>query len=117
MNQKEKSQLTKTAAQKEAFLIKKLTEYKSVIVAYSGGVDSTYLADCANDVLVYKTKSVNVQIYWVGSTEMAFSVQKRIIGVDARYIGSHTASQSGYLSICLNKWPLKSAKQNKRKQG
>ena len=69
------------------------------------------------EMLKKKTKSVNVQIYWVGSTEMAFSVQKRIIGVDARYIGSHTASQSGYLSICLNKWPLKSAKQNKRKQG
>ena len=50
-----------------------------------------------------------------GSTEMAFSVQKRIIGVDAKYLAfsSHTASQSCYLSICLNK----SAKQNKRTQG
>ena len=53
-------------------------------------------------MLKKKTKSVNVQIYWVGSTEMAFSVQKRIIGVDAKYLAfsSHTASQSSYLSIC-----------------
>ena len=69
------------------------------------------------ELLKKKTKSVNVQIYWVGSTEMAFSVQKRIIGVDARYIGSHTASQSGYLSICLSECALKSAKQNKLTQG
>ena len=56
---------------------------------------------------------------WAGSTEMTFSVQKRIIGVDAKYLAfsSHTASQSGYLSICLSECALKSAKQNKRTQG
>ena len=71
------------------------------------------------ELLKKKTKSVNVQIYWVGSTEMAFSVQKRIIGIHAKYLAfsSHTASQSGYLSICLSECALKSAKQNKLTQG
>ena len=71
------------------------------------------------EMLKKKTKSVNVQIYWVRSTDMAFPVQKRIIGVDATYLGfsSHTASQSGYLSICLSECALKSAKQNKLTQG
>ena len=39
------------AEEKEQKLLKELKAYKAVAVAYSGGVDSTYLSDCANDVL------------------------------------------------------------------
>ncbi|MDZ4860183.1 MAG: ATP-dependent sacrificial sulfur transferase LarE [Candidatus Hydrogenedentes bacterium] len=38
-------------AAKEAKLIALLSEYGALAVAYSGGVDSTYLSDVANDVL------------------------------------------------------------------
>ena len=51
------------------------------------------------EMLKKKTKSVNVQIYWVGSTDMAFSVQKKIIGVDARLFISYRISE--WLSLYL----------------
>ena len=37
--------------EKEQILLKELESYGSIAVAYSGGVDSTYLADCAHEVL------------------------------------------------------------------
>ena len=37
--------------EKELNLLKELRAYEGVAVAYSGGVDSTYLSDCANEVL------------------------------------------------------------------
>lgn len=41
----------RTPKEKENTLLKKLKKFKTLAVAYSGGVDSTYLADCANEVL------------------------------------------------------------------
>mgnify|MGYP002855060226 CR=1 FL=1 len=40
-----------TPKEKEKNLLIKLKSYDSLAIAYSGGVDSTYLADCAHEVL------------------------------------------------------------------
>ena len=40
-----------TPYEKEQALIRLLKKYKTLAVAYSGGVDSTYLADCASEAL------------------------------------------------------------------
>lgn len=41
----------KIAEEKEQMLLEELKSYGALAVAYSGGVDSTYLADCAHEVL------------------------------------------------------------------
>jgi len=41
----------KIAEEKEQTLLEELESYGSIAIAYSGGVDSTYLADCAHEVL------------------------------------------------------------------
>ena len=41
----------KTIEEKEWALLEELRAYGTLAVAYSGGVDSSYLADCANEVL------------------------------------------------------------------
>jgi uncharacterized protein len=41
----------KTAEEKEKGLLEELKSYGSLAVAYSGGVDSSYLADCAHEAL------------------------------------------------------------------
>jgi uncharacterized protein len=41
----------KTIEEKEQALLMELKSYKTLAVAYSGGVDSTYLADCAHEAL------------------------------------------------------------------
>ena len=41
----------KTIEEKEQQLLEELKSYGALAVAYSGGVDSTYLADCAHEVL------------------------------------------------------------------
>lgn len=43
--------LMKTIEEKEQSLLEELRSYGALAVAYSGGVDSTYLADCAHEVL------------------------------------------------------------------
>jgi uncharacterized protein len=40
-----------TPEEKEQMLLDELKSYGAIAVAYSGGVDSTYLADCAHEVL------------------------------------------------------------------
>lgn len=44
-------EITDAAAEKEEDLKRILAQYPSIAVAYSGGVDSTYLADVAHEVL------------------------------------------------------------------
>lgn len=41
----------KSIEEKEQDLLDELESYGSIAIAYSGGVDSTYLADCAHEVL------------------------------------------------------------------
>ncbi|HEY5653721.1 MAG TPA: hypothetical protein VIR63_05065, partial [Pontiella sp.] len=41
----------KTIEEKELILLDELKSYGALAIAYSGGVDSTYLADCAHEVL------------------------------------------------------------------
>ncbi len=41
----------KTIEEKEQHLLEELKSYGMLAIAYSGGVDSTYLADCAHEVL------------------------------------------------------------------
>jgi len=41
----------KTIQEKEQILLEELRSYGSLAVAYSGGVDSSYLADCAHEAL------------------------------------------------------------------
>ncbi len=41
----------KTIEEKELLLLEELRSYSSLAVAYSGGVDSSYLADCAHEAL------------------------------------------------------------------
>ena len=41
----------KTIEEKEQALLDELKSYGAIAVAYSGGVDSTYLADCAHEML------------------------------------------------------------------
>jgi uncharacterized protein len=43
---------------KELFLLEELKSYGALAIAYSGGVDSTYLADCANEVLGHNAMMV-----------------------------------------------------------
>lgn len=40
-----------TLEEKERLLLEELASYGAIAVAYSGGVDSTYLADCAHEAL------------------------------------------------------------------
>jgi uncharacterized protein len=41
----------KTIEEKEKALLEELSSYGAIAIAYSGGVDSTYLADCAHEAL------------------------------------------------------------------
>ena len=41
----------KSIEEKEQSLLDKIKSYGTLAVAYSGGVDSAYLADCAHEVL------------------------------------------------------------------
>jgi uncharacterized protein len=48
----------KTIEEKEHALLQELKSYESLAVAYSGGVDSSYLADCAHEVLGDKARMI-----------------------------------------------------------
>lgn len=50
--------LMKTIEEKEQALLEELSSYGALAVAYSGGVDSTYLADCAHETLGRKAMMV-----------------------------------------------------------
>ena len=54
----ETARLETVAAEKESRLKEILGGYESIAVAYSGGVDSTYLSDVAHDVLGAKSRMI-----------------------------------------------------------
>lgn len=48
----------KMIEEKEALLLHELKSYGTLAVAYSGGVDSSYLADCAHEMLGNKARII-----------------------------------------------------------
>ena len=52
-----------TPEEKEKALLSLLNSYTNLAVAYSGGVDSTYLADCAHQALGEQKKIIMDSIW------------------------------------------------------
>lgn len=76
-----------------------LTEMKGVVVAYSGGVDSTFLLKMAFDVLKTKVCGVTLVSETMPEQEItAAKIYAHIIGVPHRYINTHEMKIKEYTS-------------------
>jgi uncharacterized protein len=61
--------------EKEQALLDELKSYGSIAVAYSGGVDSTYLADCAHEALGHHAMMVIADSPSIPREELDFAIE------------------------------------------
>ena len=91
------TQTAKTTQERMDSLKSILGEMKSLIVAYSGGVDSAFLAATANDVLGEKSLAVTAESPSLAPSELreAVALAERL-GLNHRVIQTHEVEREDY---------------------
>jgi uncharacterized protein len=88
----------RTIDEKEAALLEDLRSYGALAVAYSGGVDSTYLADCAHEVLGSEAVMMIADSPSIPRAELQEAIKMATErGWDLQVIQTQEHHQEGYL--------------------
>lgn len=96
--------------EKEQMLLEELESYGSIAVAYSGGVDSTYLADCAHEALGQNAMMVIADSPSIPREELEAAVEMaknrgwnlRIIKTEEHLKDDYLANQGDRCFHCKN---------------
>lgn len=88
----------KTIEEKEKQLLEELTSYGTLAVAYSGGVDSSYLADCAHEALGQNARMIIADSPSIPRDELQEAVDLAAVrGWNLRVIQTEEHLSDGYL--------------------
>jgi uncharacterized protein len=98
------SELTDSVLEKQSALERLLRSYGRVVVAYSGGVDSAFLAKVAHDVLGTQALALTARSASMMQVELqdAISLAKSI-GIEHRVVDTNELDREGYVKNDLSR--------------